>query len=96
MVVELATSPLSRLPLRDLLFSAMLVVDDDEAAVVVGSAGDVDEEETPRSRATSLISRHSIFADSLSVLLPFNSRVDLHSTLHAIIVVDLIIVINRC
>lgn len=66
-MVELATSPLSRFTLRDLLFSAVLaLVEDDEAEAVVGCADEaVDEavpEETPRSRETSLISKHSIFA----------------------------------
>lgn len=66
-VVELATSPLSwRFTLRNLLFSAELI-EDDEAEAVVGCVDDaVDEavpEETPRSRETSLISKHSIFVD---------------------------------
>lgn len=63
-MVELVTSPLSRFTLRDLLFSAELALVEDEA--VAGCVDDaVDEavpEETPRSRETSLISRHSIFA----------------------------------
>lgn len=70
MQAELATSPLSwRFTLRDLLFSAVpaLVEDDEAEAPVAGCADDaVDDEavpkETPRSRETSLISKHSIFS----------------------------------
>lgn len=79
-MVELATSPLSRFTLRDLLFSAVLVlVEDDEAETVVGCVDDaVDEavpEETPRSRETSFISKHSIFASLFFTRLAMSLRI---------------------